>query len=486
MRLTTIIPGLLVATYAATPAAAGGTMSATDTLDFRVLDAEYSASLERIVAVSTTPSNQLHVYDPLNQTDVPVALSLPPTCVGVSPNGLLAAVGHDAWVTLVDLTTATVINVFAVPAIAFDIVLSANGFAYVMPLVDQWVTIKCLNTATGVVTNSTGGSIRAGTKMSPHPGNTAIYGANNGLSPSDIERYSIVNGTLQRLYDSPYHGEYGMCGDLWITADGLRIVTRCGNTFRSSPIQSEDMTYAGALPGVTNIVHANHSVQTHKILVIPAGTTNDRRVRFHDDAFLAFEQEVNLPTFPAGPSSYPSHGRFVFHDAAGTRAFTIVQADPTSGLLLDSGVATYTFPGGCVGSWSSYCTSTANSSGAAATIGLTGSLSITANDTWMRASGCPVNAIGLFVFGSQQGLLPFGDGYLCISVFGSGIRRPFSRVVVGAGGVAQQQLDFPALPASAPIPAGSTQNFQFWFRDPHGPGGQGFNTTNAAEATFCN
>ncbi|MFN0241621.1 MAG: hypothetical protein ACKVWV_01900 [Planctomycetota bacterium] len=457
-----------------------------DTLDFRILDAEYSASLERIVAVSAAPQNRLHIYDPIAQSGVAVPLSLPPLCVGVSPDGLRAAVGHDAWVTIVDLTTATVLNTYSVPAIAFDIVLSANGFAYVMPLVDQWVTIKCLNTATGAVTNSTGGSIRAGTKMRAHPGGSSIYGANNGLSPSDIERYSIVSGTLQRLYDSPYHGDYAMCGDLWITADGLRILTKCGNTFRASPVQSEDMTYIGALPGVSGVAYANHSVQTNKILVIASGATNDRKLRIHDAAFLGFDGEVSLPTFPAGPGNFPSHGRFVFHDAAGTRAFTVVQADPTSGLILDSGIATYTFPGGCTGSWSNYCTSTPNSTGVPATIELTGSLGIAANDSWVRATNCPPNAIGIFIFGGAQGLVPFGDGYLCFDLFGPGLHRLFRNTRVGPTGIAELKINFPYLPATTPIPAGSTQNFQFWFRDAQGPGGQGFNTSNAAQATFCN
>ncbi len=33
-------------------------------LDFRVFDAEYSASLDKIIMVSSTPSNQLYIYDP--------------------------------------------------------------------------------------------------------------------------------------------------------------------------------------------------------------------------------------------------------------------------------------------------------------------------------------------------------------------------------------------------------------------------------------
>src|SRR5688572_10322428 len=82
-------------------ARAGGTIGANvDALDFRVLDAEYSSSLERIVAVSATPQNRLWVYDPVGQSGSFLDLPLAPTCVSVSPDGLQAAVGHNAWVTL--------------------------------------------------------------------------------------------------------------------------------------------------------------------------------------------------------------------------------------------------------------------------------------------------------------------------------------------------------------------------------------------------
>ena len=468
------------------PALAGGTIGVNvDALDFRILDAEYSKSLERIVAVSTTPQNRLWVYDPVGQSGPFVDLPLAATCVSVSPDGLQAAVGHNAWVTLVDLAGPSILATHPVPTVALDVVHGGNGWVYVFPQQDQWETIRCLNLASGQVTNHTGLPIYAGTKARLHPGGQAMYGANNGLSPSDIEKYSIVNGTAQRLYDSPYHGDYPMCGDLWFTQDGLRIVTRCGNTFRSSPVQSEDMTYTGSLAGSGTIQYADHSSGSQKIVIVPSGATADLKLRFYDQAFLNFEGEVALPSWIVGGNPFPTHGRFVFHDGAGQKAFVVLQADASSGLLLDSGVATYTYPGGCTGTWSATCPTSANSVGAGATLAFTGSLSASVNDTWVESSGCPPGVLAQFLFGSQAGQLPFGDGTLCISVFGTGIRRLGPALFVAPDGTAQRHVDFVGLPATAQIPVGAEQHYQLWYRDLAGPGGHGFNLSNGASATFC-
>ena len=77
--------------------------------------------------------------------------------------------------------------------------------------------------------------------MDLHPSGDYIYGADQGIFPSDIEKYDIRSGNLIYLYDSPYHGDYAMGGNLWISEDGLRIFTALGNVFRSSVNQDTDM-----------------------------------------------------------------------------------------------------------------------------------------------------------------------------------------------------------------------------------------------------
>src|SRR2546425_13095362 len=80
-------------------------------LSYRPVTAAYSTALDRLIMVSGNP-NALHIYDPVSQTDVTVNLVQPPLSLSISPDGLRAAVGHNALLTYVNLSTASVIRTF--------------------------------------------------------------------------------------------------------------------------------------------------------------------------------------------------------------------------------------------------------------------------------------------------------------------------------------------------------------------------------------
>ena len=212
-----------------------------------LVDAEYAKATDLLVYVADNAT--LNIYHPDTQELSSIELSFVPTCVSISPDGTKAVVGHDAHVTYVDLLAETVLTVNDVSCEALDIVLTNDGWTYVFPSRDQWTTIRCLNVTTpnAIVTAHTGFGIYAGVKAKLHPSGKYVYGAENNLSPADIEKYDIQNGTAQYLYDSPYHGDYPMGGDLWFEESGERLFTRAGTVFRTSEISSQDMVYNGAI-----------------------------------------------------------------------------------------------------------------------------------------------------------------------------------------------------------------------------------------------
>lgn len=312
-------------------------------LNYRVIDAEYNIHNDTIIMVSEAP-NTLHIYNTNDATASSVSIPLSPTSVSVGPDGEYAAVGHDGWMSYIDLKNEVIVKTISVSADIIDIVLAGNGYAYAFPRRDQHESVRSIDLTTELESTTKG--IYAGTLAKLHPSNNAIYAADNGISPSDIEKFSIQNGVAEYRYDSPYHGDYAMCGDLWISKDGIRIFTRCGNVFRSSPNKDHDMTYNGSLSHSNYIKFLDHSQGKNEVAVIHGKShfspeDADRKLQLYDYDFLNFKEEVLLPSFVVDGKAYSGHGRFVFYHSSGDKIFVLQQAHESSGFLNDYGLVSY-------------------------------------------------------------------------------------------------------------------------------------------------
>lgn len=318
-------------------------------LPFRPIDVEYDELHDLLVVVTDSP-HELHLYNPATSDDVVYDLPLSPTSVSVGPDNLAVAIGHDAQFSYLDID-AGVVETLAIATDVFDIVLAGNGWVYGFPGSGQWTEIFAVEVESGMQVTS-GASIRENTRAKLHPDGLAIYGADNGLSPSDIERYGIELGPPTVLYDSPYHGDYAMCGDLWISDDGGRIFTRCGNTFRASNNQVDDMTYAGSLGMLDRVRHLDHSRVVGRVVAIPDSTDNwgddpvveDTQLQFYGDQFLDFQDSIDLPLVATPTGCFELHGRFAFFDSSGEVVHVLAQIDAASGALLDHVLLTITAP----------------------------------------------------------------------------------------------------------------------------------------------
>jgi len=292
-----------------------------------VVDAEYSSSLDRIIMVADAP-RALFVFDPATGTEIQVALPLPALALSVSPDGTEAVVGHDGWISWIQLEAGATAITYPMSAETVDIVHGGNGFAYILPLRDQSVNIRCVELATGTETLGTG-FIYANSRGRRHPLRPQMYIADRGVSPDDIELHDLSGGASARLRDSPYHGDFAMCGDLWISESGDRIYTKCGNNFRSSTDPEVDMTYNGSLSEADVVQYIDHSAEANLVAVIPANTeettNNDVVVQLYEDEFVGYVESIGFPPMQIGVNETTSHGRFVFWNSDGTQLYAIVR-----------------------------------------------------------------------------------------------------------------------------------------------------------------
>ena len=141
--------------------------------------------------------------------------------------------------------------------------------------------------------------------------------------------------------------------------------------------------------------------------------------------------------------------------------------------------------GGCDNP-TNFCSTMPNSASWGATMGFSGSASYSANDLALECYGAVPNQFGIFYYGPNQVLAPFGNGFRCV---GSGFLGTFRLPITmtDSFGDAYYALDYSQPPMSSgngTIVDGTEFNFQFWFRDP-AAGGSSFNLSDGLNVVFC-
>ncbi len=314
----------------------GGSSEASDAgasiLPYTVVAAAYSRAVDDIVIVTDT-GNALHLVDPHTLADVSIALPTAPASVAVSPDGTHAAVGHNGFISYVDLMAQTVTATWSVSA-PFGAVALSNTYVYGVPSSDQWVSLYAVEASTGTVTESGQGFTWAGSQLAMSPDGQNLYLVEVGLSPESIYSYSLAS-PAQPTQTAMYFGdEEGPCGVMWISKDGSRLYTGCGYVFNAS-----GLTYFGELTGVNDLVagvddwSADGTVAVLGAATAPSfeSTTGATELELYAPEYLTLNQTITLPSIATPGGDAPSSGLYVFHDAAGTSTFAIVQAtDPVS------------------------------------------------------------------------------------------------------------------------------------------------------------
>jgi hypothetical protein len=313
-----------------------------------VVDAEFSEALNAVVMVSTFPSNGIYVYDVATGVERSQSLSKAPAAVSIAPDGLTAAVGHDALISVFDL--ATLGQVGALPPTLLDltsntadVALDGHGFVHVFPA-SSTTFVQPHSVEIASNTESLGSAvISADERIRLHPGGDRLYAADRLVSPGDIARFDITTGAALYDLDSPYHGEFRMCGNLWFSENGQTIYTACGNAFRSTAAQADDMTFSGAMELSESELHwwfirsLSESAAFGEIVLVEAEASNchpeggnapcHTHFATYDVASLARQSVYSVGPVTVDDHEYAQQGFFVFHDAASGRKYLIGRAE---------------------------------------------------------------------------------------------------------------------------------------------------------------
>ncbi len=331
----------LTVTQAAAPAS-----SSFIPLSFKAIAAEYDNAKDLMVIVSADP-NEIHLFNPITQADTAIALSLAPLSVSVSPDGSYAAVGHDGYVSYIDLNTSTVNGIYPIETDVHRVVLAGNGYLYAFPSRD-WSDIYSLQISSGTWTAVS--AIYDGREPRLDLALNSLY-----VGGSWTSKWDISNGPATLV--SNYYSNASTCGNLWLSQDGARIFTKCGTVYRASPATTQDFTPNGSLSAAGPVQWAAESQAQGKTAVLEAVDTStsatpsvlQAQLQMYDDATLTLIGQEGMPGFSVGSTQYNSSGRFLAWNAGSTKLYALLQADPASGLLSDYAVYVINAPGSLPG-----------------------------------------------------------------------------------------------------------------------------------------
>lgn len=400
-------------TFTVTQSAAAMPPNALAPLGYSVAGADYSKALDKVVLIVSNP-RELHIYDPVSGSGQTVALPKTPFFVSVSPDGLSAAVGFDGWVSIVNLSTATVTSTLQLFTDVHTILLAGNGYFYAYPqnTVGELFSVQI---ATSTITMTP--AIYAGRFPRLYADGNSFYAENS--------KWNISQGPASYINENVP----GRCAPFWLSEDGARMVTSCGKALTTSPVQSLDLQYNGSLSSAASIQWASESDILHSTFLIPAvvfggPNTADTYVQTYGDTYLGYAGELSLASFVAGSTLYAGHGRYVFHNAAADKLIVLEQADSSASLVADYGVTVYPLTTPASG-----CSFTlgANSAGLYAAGGLeTASVTTGGNCIWESAS----NASWI---GVDSGTVGFGTAAITYTVAPNSGAGPRSGTLTIAG-----------------------------------------------------
>jgi hypothetical protein len=237
------------------------------TLSYEVTDAVFDAARNRVY-VSSKTNKYVKFIDLANgSVDATITFAFMPERMEMSPDGTKLYValltrehdyywfdseGQEGYIAEIDLNSGVKNREIHINSDPYDLVITSTGQFVVSSGSGQWTKIRSYSLTTGAEIGNA--IIYNRTRLVLHPNESSIYAADTGVSPSDIEKFNLTSSSLTALYDSPYHGDHRMNGNVYVTPDGLRLITKGGDIFYSTDNQTTDMTYIQGL-STGNIEH---------------------------------------------------------------------------------------------------------------------------------------------------------------------------------------------------------------------------------------
>lgn len=217
---------------------------------------------DRIAAANDT---RFSVID-LDGTENSMAISAPATDVAVTPDGLYAIIGHDRLLSYVEMSGPSIVRTVPLPVKVHDIVVDADGFAFIFPDAGSQDDIYTVELATGQVTASSDPAFTTRSRAVISEDGNALFAVSPDLTLKWLQRYNVAADNRVTAQQPRTLLRTNDCADLWSGLSGPHLLTRCGEQLRVTT--GVDATSLSMLDTPDRIFHASASPFTRQWAVI--------------------------------------------------------------------------------------------------------------------------------------------------------------------------------------------------------------------------
>lgn len=198
------------------------------------------------LALAAPTNFRLELHDTVAGTSAELTVGRAPLALAFTPDGTRLVVAQDAQVQVVTLTESTPRVLATWPIVGTPSLIAASNTHAYFPDSDRdaaWLRLDTGETGTRFAYDNLGA-------LRLHPDGDRLYGVSTNVSPDDVIRWDLdaADGGVNSTGNSPYHGTYSPCGNLWLSRDGALAYTGCGVAYRLQRSLQGDMVYGGSLP----------------------------------------------------------------------------------------------------------------------------------------------------------------------------------------------------------------------------------------------
>ncbi len=313
-------------------------------IDFHIVEAEYNNKNNSLVMISSDKKKSLIVFYPETGKSESIAFPLTPTTFAIHPDGKRAIVGHNAYISIVNLEGTDgkpekLGESFPVGFNVRSIIPTESNTVFVVPSYNSNGNVLLRSVDIQERRENNGSDIampitKNNAVLKKQPGQPFVYLVNNDDSVSIL---SIKEKTLGDSETFSFSQMYTVREDLWFSEEGNRIFTKSSGIFSTPTSEEGTVGYRGSFEKVGRIKQMTHSTKCKKAVII--SEENDKAIKTFSEPFYSFLSEITMPSLFFNNREIVNSADFLFFKNTGEKVYIILNAEDDSSNVNNYGVA---------------------------------------------------------------------------------------------------------------------------------------------------